>query len=47
MRAGEWRGAIVGNPDTAPLEAFDREILIAKAALLAIRPTVKPKEVTK
>jgi hypothetical protein len=36
-----WRGSMVGNPDTGPLDEFDRFIFKAKSALitLGIRPS--------
>ena len=32
-----WRGSLVGNPDPADLNEFDRFITTAKAALLIVR----------
>lgn len=36
-RAEEWRGSLVGNPDPAPLAAFDAQTKRARNALRLIR----------
>ena len=36
-RAEEWEGSMVGNPDTAPLERFQKRIKRAKYALKKLR----------
>lgn len=36
-RAAEWRGELVGNPDPAPLKAFDAQVRAARLALRMIR----------
>jgi hypothetical protein len=35
--ASTWRGTLVGNPDTGPLEEFDRFIATAKEGMQIVR----------
>jgi hypothetical protein len=39
--AESWRGSMIGNPDTGPLEAFNAQIKLCKEALKEARLMVK------
>lgn len=41
QQAEFWRGSMTGNPDTAPLAAFDKQIKKAKEAIKAAKITKK------
>jgi hypothetical protein len=44
--AAAWRGALTGNPDHGPLEAFDSNIRQCKEALRELREELKELEET-